>query len=1066
VRAGILAEESYMTHVLIVEDHEENRNLLKLLLEVNGYRVTAAGDGLEALAAARQDPPDAIVSDALMPKMDGFALCREWMQDDRLKTIPFIFYSATYVRPDDAQFATALGAVRYLIKPLQAHEFLQELRAVLQQWVGHAAPAPAAPLDEGAASALHESALARKLEDKIAQLEAANRKLKESEERFRSLTEMSSDFYWESDAEHRLTLRTSAAKKSSTVSVFERGAQIGERRWDIPYLSPDAAGWAQHQAMLDAHVLFRGFELSRLGSDGTERFISISGDPVFDASGAFTGYRGVGTDITKRKRAEEALRESEHELRAIFDGVLDGILVADARTDRFLTANPEMCRMLGYTHEELLHLNVSAIHPPQDLARVRALFERQMRGEIQLAEDTPVVRKDGSVFYADIKAAPISLGGKDGILGIFRDITERKRAEEQLREKELRYEAVATSAADAFVTSDAAGRIVAWNPSAERMFGYAEADILGQPLTLLIPQRFQGRHLEGMQRVLSGGERRLIGKAVEMTGRRKDASELSLELSLAQWSIGEDQFFTGTIRDITERKAAEAKIQRLTQFYAALSQCNGAIVHSPGEAELFPAICRAAVQFGGMKMAWIGMVDADTRMVRIAARFGERAAEYVQGMEISADAGSPFGRGPSGIAIRENRPVWQQDFQKEPMTAPWHARRAQFGFGASASLPLQRNGVVVGVLTLYAGEVGAFDEAARQLLVEMAIDIGFALDNFAREAARAHAANELRAAEEQFRGLVEQSIAGIYLIQDDKFAYVNPRFAEIFGYASADELIGRESLSLVIEKERGAVLDMRRRVEAEGQSMSYTFTAVRKDGAEIEVGVHSTRATHNGRRAVIGLAQDISEKKRAEEQIQRYVTQLESAFMSTVNVAATLSELRDPYTAGHERRVAEIAAAIGAELGLDARRQEGLRVAGHLHDVGKMTIPAEILAKPSKLTPIEYQLIKGHPQAGYDVLKEVEFPWPVAEVALQHHERIDGSGYPQGLKGEAILFEARILAVADVVEAMATHRPYRPGLGIDKALAEIERGRGSVYDTAVADACLRLFREHGYQLPA
>jgi len=188
--------------------------------------------------------------------------------------------------------------------------------------------------------------------------------------------------------------------------------------------------------------------------------------------------------------------------------------------------------------------------------------------------------------------------------------------------------------------------------------------------------------------------------------------------------------------------------------------------------------------------------------------------------------------------------------------------------------------------------------------------------------------------------------------------------------------------------------------------------------------------------------------------------------MSTVQVATTLSEMRDPYTTGHERRVAEVSVAIGAELGFDERRLEGLRVAGYLHDIGKITIPSEILSKPGKLTPVEFQLIKGHAQASYDVLKDVEFPWPVAQVALQHHERLDGSGYPHGLKGEAILLEARIMAVADVVEAMSSHRPYRPGLGIDKALAEIERGRGSAYDPAVVDACLRLFRDRGYAIPA
>ena len=320
-----------------------------------------------------------------------------------------------------------------------------------------------------------------------------------------------------------------------------------------------------------------------------------------------------------------------------------------------------------------------------------------------------------------------------------------------------------------------------------------------------------------------------------------------------------------------------------------------------------------------------------------------------------------------------------------------------------------------------------------------------------------------QAAAEQFRGLVEQSIAGIYIVQDGKFVYANPRFAEIRGYQSADELIGREPLSLVAEKDRAMIVENDRLLlSGEVRNMGYAFTALCKDGSTTEVGAHAANATYQGRPAVIGLMQDISEKIRAEETLQHYVTQLEVAFKSTVQVATSLSEMRDPYTTGHSRRVAEIATALSAELGFDAQRQEGMRVAGYLHDIGKISVPSEILAKPGRLDPIEFDLIKEHAQGGYDILKGVEFPWPVAEVARQHHERIDGSGYPQGLKGEEILLEARILAVADVVEAMSSDRPYRPGLGIDRALAEIERGRGSAYDPGVVDACLRLFREQGY----
>ena len=205
-------------------------------------------------------------------------------------------------------------------------------------------------------------------------------------------------------------------------------------------------------------------------------------------------------------------------------------------------------------------------------------------------------------------------------------------------------------------------------------------------------------------------------------------------------------------------------------------------------------------------------------------------------------------------------------------------------------------------------------------------------------------------------------------------------------------------------------------------------------------------------------------KRDVEEQTRLYVEELQVALTQTVSVIRTLVELRDPYTAGHEQRVGDLAAAVGAELGFDERRQQGLRIAGYLHDVGKIAAPAELLSKPGRLSPAEFELIKEHAAIGYKILNNVDFPWPVALVALQHHERMDGSGYPQGLKGEQIAFKARIVAVADVAEAMSSHRPYRPAIGIDCALAEIERGKGTLFDADVVDACLRLFRQNGYKL--
>ena len=205
------------------------------------------------------------------------------------------------------------------------------------------------------------------------------------------------------------------------------------------------------------------------------------------------------------------------------------------------------------------------------------------------------------------------------------------------------------------------------------------------------------------------------------------------------------------------------------------------------------------------------------------------------------------------------------------------------------------------------------------------------------------------------------------------------------------------------------------------------------------------------------LSIDISERKHSEEVLSRSYDRMRQTIAGIIHTIAKIVESRDPFTAGHQMRVAELALAMGRWMKLDSERLQGLHTAALIHDIGKIHVPAEILSKPGNLTGIEIEMIRIHPQSGYDILKSIEFPWPVADIILQHHERLDGSGYPGGLRGEAILLESRIIAVADVVEAMAMHRPYRSALGLDLALAEIRDHRGVFYDTDAVEACLTLF---------
>ncbi|MFC1754895.1 HD domain-containing phosphohydrolase [Thermoproteota archaeon] len=197
--------------------------------------------------------------------------------------------------------------------------------------------------------------------------------------------------------------------------------------------------------------------------------------------------------------------------------------------------------------------------------------------------------------------------------------------------------------------------------------------------------------------------------------------------------------------------------------------------------------------------------------------------------------------------------------------------------------------------------------------------------------------------------------------------------------------------------------------------------------------------------------------------LSHYHENLNHLLKETVAALSSAVEKRDPYTAGHQQRVTQLASAIAKEMGLSERQVSGVNMAAVIHDVGKMYIPAEILNKPGKLEDAELTLIKIHPQVGFDILKGIEFPWPIAQIVLEHHERINGTGYPQGLTGDKILFEAKIICVADVVEAMASHRPYRPALGIDVALGEVIQNKGVLYDAAIVDACCKVFKEKGFK---
>jgi PAS domain S-box-containing protein/putative nucleotidyltransferase with HDIG domain len=284
----------------------------------------------------------------------------------------------------------------------------------------------------------------------------------------------------------------------------------------------------------------------------------------------------------------------------------------------------------------------------------------------------------------------------------------------------------------------------------------------------------------------------------------------------------------------------------------------------------------------------------------------------------------------------------------------------------------------------------------------------------------------------------------------------NPAAERMFGYVK-DEIFCK-TLDVLTTR----IINGKLRGGRWAGEMNFT----RKDGTEVvcETAVIPLCDERGTITAVCGVSHDITKHKQAAQELQSSYDKLRETLIVTVNALASTVEMRDPYTAGHQRRVTILACAIAEEMGLTEEQFDGLRLAGLVHDIGKITVPAEILNKPGRISEIELNIIKTHPQAGYNLLKEIEFPWPVARIVLQHHERLDGSGYPGGLKDDRIMPEAKVLAVADVVEAMASHRPYRPALGIEAALHEITMHKGTLYDPDATDICARLFINKGFAL--
>jgi len=701
----------------------------------------------------------------------------------------------------------------------------------------------------------------------------------------------------------------------------------------------------------------------------------------------------------ERRRAGEALLKSEATLSSILRAAPIGIGLVTHRV--FGWTNEQFTTMTGYSREELFGQSARMLYDSEaEFERVGRVKYARIEQQGSGSIETRFRRKDGKFVEVFLSSIPIDPLDLDaGVVFTAMDITHHQETLKALRESEERYRTLVEHIDLGITLISSDYRVIMTNEAQTKFFQKPMGDLVGRECFREFEQR------DGVCRHCPGTRAMATGrKAVaEASGLWKDGSRKAVRLQAFphQGPDGRIIGFIQIVEDITEQKQTEAALQESEHLYRSLfeNMLNGF------------AYCQMLFEDNQPQdFIYLKVNSSFETLTGLKDVVGKRVSEVIPGIrESDPELFEIFGR-----VARTGNP---EKFEN-------YVEALKMWFSISVYSPAREYFVAV------------FDVITEQKRAE----------------------SELRLKER----LLDSASDSIFLYDlDGNFLYVNEA-----GYISRwyrkEELLNLGAWGLNTPAAAVYQDNVLRELWANGE-LVFESEHRRKDGSVMPVEIFARVLAVEGRELILSVARDITERKQSEAQVREALDNLNQTLQGTVAALANTVEIKDPYTAGHQRRVAQLSCAMARELGWPADRIEGIQVLCFLHDIGKIAVPAEILNRPGKISPTEFNLVQVHPQAGYDILKDIAFPWPVAQGVLQHHERLDGSGYPSGLTAEEITPEAKILAVTDVVEAMASHRPYRPALGIEKALEEITQNRGKLYDPDAVDVCVRVFTEKGFQ---
>jgi PAS domain S-box-containing protein len=833
---------------------------------------------------------------------------------------------------------------------------------------------------------------------------------------------------------------------------------IGKTVFDI-YPGDLAERYHEMDLVLFHKPGIQSYETTTSNADRARRDIIINKASYSNIEGEIAGLVGVMTDITERKEGEELFKTLSNSSPVGIYIIQDG---------KFQFVNPQFQSLTGYSADELIGNDASMIVLPKDKEMARKNTVDILKGRRSSPHEFRSLTKSGKTRWALEQITSIMYKGKQAVLANYIDITDLKQTEEDLRYAHQRVTDIIDFLPDATFVIDNDKKVIAWNRAIEEMTGVKKEEIIGKgeyayalpfygfARPILIDYIFHdSTDQTDYNNISKSGDKLYTQTYVPQTFQGKGAVLWGTASPLFN-DKGNIVGAIESIRDVTEQTQTKEQLLHRLSIEEAISRISSILI-SPEEVDFNEILMILGEKFSA-KRVHLFQLEQETQKVNAVYEWCDQQTEpYLYKLDMSDITILPFAK--NTLLKGENFILSDINDLSPDYAAEKETLKAINVFSLLIVPIISTKGLLAGVLgfvdSIKTREWSSFDIKIIRIAAEM---VGAYCE-------QQHAKQAIQQSEQKLRNIVEHSTNLFFsYTPENLFTYVSPQANSFLDCSPGEALVDRSNFITDNPQNSAGLISSQRAIDTGTPQPLYKLELVGKKGRKIWVEVSETPVVHDGKTvAMVGAFTEITERLQNEEKLQQSFEKLKNTLEATVNALSNTVETKDPYTAGHQRRVSELAVAIAKEMSLSNQILDGIRIAGNLHDLGKIYIPSEILSKPGRINNLEFNLIKAHSQIGYDIIKNIDFTAPVAQIILQHHERENGTGYPSGLSKKDILLEAKIMAVADVFEAMSSHRPYRPALGEAAALEEIMGNKGTLYDNNVADALYSLIKDKDFK---